>query len=346
MRHRIAGLVSTTRVPVPRNRPRPAGGSLPRRERLRSREPSPPQKTEPAAADPVADLPRALKAIGSVVAPASLITALMFYFGVQHANFYFNYFGVNYTVMGLTTQDFLLRSADGLFLPMLILAMAVLLLLWAYRLSSGRMSKRQIRSLQRAMAVIALACGVCCAVLVVAATVDPGTFNRFYGLPGVLLAAGPLFLALASHLQRQESRGRGGASPAWLAVLEWGALFIVVSVGLFWSVTDYSAVVGATRGARTAAKLPAAPAATLYSQERLSLPALTARELICPQPDSTEAAYLYRYENLKLVFASESQYLFLPTGWPDEGGIALVIPRSDSLRLEFVPGGLGQGATC
>jgi hypothetical protein len=294
----------------------------------------------------VAHLPRALKAVGSIVGPASLITALMFYFGVQHANFYFNYFGVNYTVMGLTTQDFLLRSADGLFLPMLIVATAVLLVLWAYRLGSVTMSEEQVRVVRSTVAVVALVCGLGCAVLVVVATVDPDRFQRFYGLPGVLMAGAALLLALASHLQRRLARGQSGSSPTWLGVTEWGALFIVVGVGLFWSVTDYSAVVGTTRGARTAEQLSTSPDAILYSQDRLSLPGLSARELICPQPEGTESAYLYRYENLKLVFASATQYLFLPAGWPDEGGIALVVPRSDSLRLEFIPHGLEQNASC
>jgi hypothetical protein len=178
------------------------------------------------------------------------------------------------------------------------------------------------------------------------ATVDPDTFQHFYGLPGVLMAGAALLLALASHLQRRLARGQSGSSPTWLGVTEWGALFIVVGVGLFWSVTDYSAVVGTTRGARTAEQLSTSPDAILYSQDRLSLPGLSARELICPQPEGTETAYLYRYENLKLVFASATQYLFLPAGWPDEGGIALVVPRSDSLRLEFIPHGLEQNASC
>src|SRR5918911_1335418 len=40
----------------------------------------------------------ALKIAGSIVAPTTLLTALLFYFGLLHAYWFCQYFGVNYTV--------------------------------------------------------------------------------------------------------------------------------------------------------------------------------------------------------------------------------------------------------
>jgi len=287
-----------------------------------------------------------LKAIGSVVAPASLITGLMFYFGVNHAAHFFQWFGVNYTVMGLTTQDYLIRSVDGLFLPLVILAAAVLVALWSLRLGSGRLSEATIGKLRRRATFVSVLVGVVGIKLAIAGVVRPEAFQRVHGLPGLSLAVGVLFLALASHLHRTAAGGDGRLPPAWSGVTEWAALFVVVSVGLFWAVTDYSATVGQTRGFNTQQKLAEAPGAVIYSKDRLSIPAMCAHEVVCAQPEGTDAAYRYRYENLALVFASADQYLLLPSGWPGAGGVAIVLPRSDSLRLEFVRNGLEQGATC
>lgn len=291
-------------------------------------------------------LPRALRAIGSVIAPASLITALMFYFGVQHAHWYFQYFGINHTVMGLTTQDYLIRSADGLFVPLTGVAAATLLSLWIYRLATGRLSASRRQSVRRVGAIVAAVLGALALAIAVIGMVRPTAFQDVAGLPGLCLAIGVLLVALASNLHWLGRADGRSPLPGWVGLSEWGTLFVVVSVGLFWSVTNYSAAVGEQRGYRTALELSAEPEAFLYSKDRLSLPPMTAREVVCSQPEGSESAYRYRYEGLKLVVATAEQYMLLPSQWPAGGGIAIVLPRADSLRLEFLRLDLAQGATC
>ncbi len=295
---------------------------------------------------PVMQLSGALRAIGSVVAPVTLITALMFYFGVQHAHWYFQYFGINHTVMGLTTQDYLIRSADGLFVPLTGLAGAILLVLWLLRLATRRFSGRRKRAAQRVGAVVAAVLGTLGLIVAVIGVARPTALGDGSALPGLCLSAGALLIALASNLHWLGRAGGQTPLPAWVGLSEWGALFVVVSIGLFWSVTNYSAAVGETRGYRTALQLAAEPEALLYSKDRLSLPAMSARETLCPQPAESEAAYRYRYEGLRLVFASADQYMLLPSTWPAGGGIAIVLPRTDSVRLEFLRPDLAQGAIC
>ena len=48
------------------------------------------------------------------------------------------------------------------------------------------------------------------------------------------------------------------------------------------------------------------------------------------------------------MLQSGNQYLILPEGWTPGNGVAILMPRNDSLRLEFVPvlaGGAGR-PTC
>jgi len=79
-------------------------------------------------------LPKILKIAGAVVAPTTMLTALLFYFGQAYANGSFEYFGVNFTVLDLTVQDYLIRSVDGLIIPLIIIAGAILLVLWIHQL--------------------------------------------------------------------------------------------------------------------------------------------------------------------------------------------------------------------
>ena len=58
-------------------------------------------------------LPQVVKIIGSVVAPTTLLTALLLYFGRRHAQGLFRVLRVPFTVFELTPQDYLIRSADG-----------------------------------------------------------------------------------------------------------------------------------------------------------------------------------------------------------------------------------------
>jgi hypothetical protein len=75
----------------------------------------PPARNSTASQDVegIQALPRVLRIVGSVVAPTTLLTALMFYFGLLYAVAYYRYFGVNHTVLGLAVQDFLILSADA-----------------------------------------------------------------------------------------------------------------------------------------------------------------------------------------------------------------------------------------
>jgi hypothetical protein len=78
--------------------------------------------------------------LGTIVAPTTLLTSVLFYFGWMHAYWFFDYFGVNSTVLGLTTQDYLMRALDGLWVPMTVVAGAGLLVLWGHAVLRGRLA--------------------------------------------------------------------------------------------------------------------------------------------------------------------------------------------------------------
>ena len=297
------------------------------------------------AAEPDASGPsRGVKLIGSILAPTTFLTALLLYFGNQHAYWFFDYFGVNATTMGLTTQDYLIRSVDPLFMPITSAAAVCLVGLWGYRFLRGKLSPaawlRVLRVLTKATAVG----GLVLVAVAVAGVVDPVALRPYVGLPGLALAIGVLLLVAALRIHRTITTVRTSQrEPSTLAAAEWGAIFVLVGLGLFWAVTDYSKAVGTGRGFQQQQALPWLPDVAIYSAQSLSLSAPGVREITCQAPD---AAYGFRYDGLKLVLQAGGQYFFLPAGWNRSDGVAFVIPRNDTLRLEFTGPNQERADTC
>jgi hypothetical protein len=300
--------------------------------------PQPTGAPRPAGEPPPAGLPQLTRILGTVIAPTTLLTSLLFYFGWSHAYWFFDYFGVNSTLLGLTTRDYVQRSLDGLFVPMTVVACAGLLVLWGHAMLRARLAAgsrpRVLRILVPAMAVAGLVLAAGGLWSVFATT----PLNQHLVAAPLSLAFGVLLLVYTVHLWRwltaaKEQAGHA-TGPQWAAVAEWAAVFVLVGLSLFWAANDYSAAVGRSRARQAVAELPTYPSAVVYSERSLSLHAPGIRETRCHDP---EAAYRFRYDGLKLVLQSGDQYLFLPEGWSPSNGVAILMPRNASLRLEFIP---------
>ncbi|MEV6875367.1 hypothetical protein [Amycolatopsis sp. NPDC051128] len=281
-----------------------------------------------SAAAPSDSSAKALRLISSVLAPTTVLTALLFFFGRQHATWLFDYFGVPLSEMGLTAQDYLVRSADGLFTPMAVVMAAALTTLWGHRVLRARLSETAWERLLRVLTPMTVLFGLAGVTVATVGVLAPETFESSYAVPGAGLALGVTALLSASRLNRRTARPLPGA----LAVTEWAVSFVLVSVGLFWAVADYSASVGIGRAMEIEAALAVPPETVLYSAKNLSLHAPGVRETVCGTPD---AAYRYRYTGLKFVLQSGGRYLLLPRLWTKGTGTAIVLPRTDALRLEF-----------
>ncbi len=66
---------------------------------------------------------RWLALAGNVIAPATAISALLFYFGYVSSRSQYEYFGLDVDTIGLGTQDFVMRSPQPLLVPLLVLSL-------------------------------------------------------------------------------------------------------------------------------------------------------------------------------------------------------------------------------
>jgi hypothetical protein len=353
----VAPPVPEQAPPVPEQPPPPAAQSEAPDEQDASEPPGQPEGHEPSgrevgseaseepddaagdvpfeAADAV---PRALQIVGSIVAPTTLVTGLFIYFGFVYAVAYFRYFGINYTLLELPNQAFLMLSANGVPVPLAVLAGAALLFLWLHQVPFGRASGR-VRLLAWGLLVAVAVAGAGLLVLVVADAI----FHRrlfpagLWEARGLSLAIGVVLVPFAAHLWRalRGSGSREAARPGGTAaviIARWFCLAVLFGVGLFWAVGSYAMRMGTQEAAGHVANLRCAPDAVLYSEKSLNLQYAGVWEEPAAAPDG---AYGFRYPGLKLVPQPGKQYLLLPGDWAPGSRPAILLPRSDDLRLEF-----------
>lgn len=286
--------------------------------------------------DTPADIGRIVRVATEVLAPVTLITALLYFFGRKQITFFFEYFGVDVSALGLTTTDYLYLAQDGLLIPLAVVATAVLVALWV-RGGSRTGSPRPDVDLWIVRVAGPVGAGLTLFGLVQA--FRPGTGLADWvpsWVAPVCLACGVLLLGLAVRRRRALRRhdDEPWVPPSQSARLaEWGAMFALVAVALFWAVADYSAAVGQERAARFADGLPKDSSVVVRSTVDLQIvgPGVTATA--CP---SDADGFRYRYDGLVLMAASGGQYVLIPRAWsPDTAGVVSV-PVSDDVRLDHL----------
>lgn len=302
------------------------------------------ESSPPAGPDTADTLPRVLRLVGSIVAPTTLLTGLLFYFGLLYAVGYYRHLGVNFTALDLPAQAYLINSVDAAVVPLALLAVAALVAISIYRLPVERWSGRPRRVARWGLMPAA---GLLSMVLLALVAADaifslPVFPASFAEARGVSLTVGVLVLGYAARLWRVLGPARPSPrTPDPLAVARAGCVFLLVSIGLFWTVGTYAVGVGIGKAQAFASDLVCVGDVSVYSEKSLNLSTAGLRE------EAALGGTGFRYPGLKLVPQSGSRYfLLLPADWAQGGRPAILLPRSDSLRLEFLPLAADRAAAC
>lgn len=273
----------------------------------------------------------------SVVAPLSVLTALLFYFGYASARAQYEYFGIDVDTIDLSTQDYVMRSPQSLLTPLLgylVLAVAVTAGHEVVRRriegvhaaaddSSGRLERwtRTVR-LMTAAGTVLLAAGV---LLVL----GYGLLQDWPAYPlvtPVLLGSGAAVALYGRGVARLIAPGDRSRRPATVPL----ALVLVLAV--FW-VTATLAEWSGRGAARAAAKdVDRFPGVILDTRERLHLTSPGIEETVIP-PDSGQT-FLYRYRNLRLLIQGGDLLFLIPPEWTPSNS-TLVVPMDGTVRLQF-----------
>ncbi len=286
------------------------------------------------AGEPTDRLRSVMPLIGSIIAPTTLLTALLFYFGWAHAYWFFRYFGFDISLLGLTTQDYMMRSVDALFVPLTVCLTVASLLLWAHSAVANRFfAGPAVHDRLRVSAIVMAVAGLLLFVIGMAAIFVRALRDSYHVAYPLSLGAGTILLLYASRLHRR-SQGPAAAKAGYgsLPLLEATGAFLIVALSLFWAATNYAAAVGETRARQYEREFRAYPEAILYSKESLRLDGPGVQAVACSDPG---AGYRFRYEGLRLMLRSSGQYFLLPEDWSPSDGVAIVVPEGDAVRLQF-----------
>jgi hypothetical protein len=312
-------------------------------------------RAEPSSPGP--DLVDRLRAIAGVVAPTTVVTALLFYFGYVATFARFRYFGVYLDMVGLSTQDMALYGVEVIYAPLIALCLAGLLAASVHAGLSWLVSSGRRDAVSGWAGVFVILVGfllllrgvVGMQVPEVARTEFPGTTPTCLGLGAICVAYGTRLLRVVGRRwHRRQVRVAPGAaagdrwwpdSPPADRIVRYGLVLVsvIVVASLFWAANSFAAAFGRGRALTDAAMLADSPEVILDTQQALAdpPPGVTASELPAAAPGSV-GAFRYRYRNLRLLVEGNDRLYLVPVPWQEDSR-TLVIPYDEKVRIQLVP---------
>jgi hypothetical protein len=290
----------------------------------------------PAPAIGESPLRAALSVVTTLGPPLTIATALMFYFGWARSDMQARYMGLDVSLFGYSTQDYVLRSTKMLYIPLLvILSLALGWLALHHRVvwALGRpASRRALRTAGRA----ALGVGL----LVAAGAALTATMDRAFAPLAIplVLAGGTATAAYAGWLTSaaDDRRAPGPAFPPWQRALRVLLVGGVITLALFWEVSNYAGVVGRGYALEIAGSVPNLPRATAFSATPLGIQAVGVREeRLSVGSAATKDAWRYRTTGLRFLVRSGGRLFLLHDGWTLQRGTVIVLPDNDQVRWQF-----------
>lgn len=278
--------------------------------------------------------------VATTLLPPATLAALAYYFAVKRQETLALYFGIDPSVLGYTTEDYLLRSGDALFLLLLVIALAGLAAVRGHRAVTRILHERSHKGAIRRSIAAGQIIGIFLLVLGVVSVFRRLPISPGFLFPPFALGCGITLLAYGTYLageRRRRSQDRTADEPddLWLSLLSVVLVAVVVFLSVFWGTKELAAALGRGQAAELAGSLAQRPGVILYTTTDIGLagPGID-REIIPGNGD-----YHYRHEGLVLLVRSGGNYLLLPASWTPEAGTALVIRDDDRVRIEFTPRG-------
>jgi hypothetical protein len=273
---------------------------------------------------------RAVEILGSIVAPSSLLTALLYFFGWVRTGAFFGYFGIDRSLLHLSTEDYLLRTPELALRPLV----AVALLLAALSIVHRQLDRRPTSSITRRGAA-----GLRLASLILIGVGAVGLFNPGHALPPLSSA---LALCLGSATAAATMIGQAPQADDIHRPVTRPQRYImripllgVAVLGAFWAESVYAQHAGARLAEYTATTPSSRPAAVIYSKERLQISGPGVQVATLP---AASAKYQFRYTGLRLLAFADGRWILLPEGWRrGNGATAILLPDEATIRVDFQP---------
>ncbi|MBF6073168.1 hypothetical protein ACWEPH_11755 [Nocardia beijingensis] len=285
--------------------------------------------------------PRRAVAVAVATSEAALTVAVLYYVGSVYTRAWYGHFGIDARLLDFSVSDYLLKSLDGAFFPVL-LALLIAAAVFALRqvplvvVIRTRRPRRALRWWVRTVTVAGVVLCTGAAIGIVLRKQLPTWMSL--GLPltlivGVALIWYALELSATYHrlLRRPSARPPVGR-PVPLLVTLLGLAFLAG----FWAIGYYVGVEGSrSASAEEDHGLGHEPAVVVFSVDRLAIAGGKSRIDAITGPDTK---YRYQYSGLLLLARAADRYFLIPADWDKErGDRVFVITTSDNVRIDLAP---------
>ena len=264
-----------------------------------------------------------------------MATALAFWFGWTMTATRTAYFGIDQSVLEYSTVDYLLRSADALIVPAIIILLITVACVGVHAVTAAVIRREAGLGYVQIGAVVVLLAG--------AYLTSLGVWTMFADLPfatpflfepsalggGIAISAYAFWVLRRTALRDQRLR----RLPMW-EKLGYVAVALLVVVALFWACSSYAGALGTGRSREYAQDLENRPSVTVYSVQSLALGSSVLEEKI----SAPGSKYGFKYTGLRFITLSSGKYFLLPADWSRSTGVAIVLDASSEYRVEFEPG--------
>ena len=292
----------------------------------------------------------------TIIAPVTVLSALLFYFGYVSSAAQYKYFGVDVDTIGLSTQDYVMRSPQPLLVPLLVLTLLGIgaMLLHAEirrRIAAtapdarGPMQLAQYRRLARRAVIVGLVL-LSAGIALLIGYPYLREWALFNLVTPLLLAIGAALVAYASRIQTLLNppppptttlapAARAHADNSMLALRRSASIliFVVIVANIFWATATIAQWTGRGQAHYTAAHLDKLPKVILDTQERLFLtdPAVVKETTL---PASQGQTFHYRYRNLRLLIEGHDRMFLVPEKWSASDS-TLIVRLDGPVRVQF-----------
>jgi hypothetical protein len=270
---------------------------------------------------------RLLRLVTTVGSPIALATALLVYFGWVRGSVQARELGYDVSVESLSTREFVLRSVDVLFLP-LVLLLLVGLLLRALHTRAVRADRPERTG---AIQVVARALRWSWPFWLLLAVLGLATDGvRPVALPLALTLA--LLSVLYGELLDRRVGGPSASRTRERQLERRIIVLVLLALVLFWDTERLARAVGEAFAEDIGANPDQLVWVTVYSGKdlQLELPGVEETRL-----SGTDSAYVFRYDGLRLLSKSGEKYVVINRGWDRRTGRVVLIRDDASTRMEF-----------
>lgn len=289
-----------------------------------------------------------LRPLIGFIANVTALTALLVYFGWQRTETQARRLGIEQSVLGMSTQDYLLRSVRPVFWLLVVIGLVGLAGLLVEPHLTAFVRQRSSASGYRRLAItVMVLLGTAWVTLPAIVWLLGFVWPRFAFIAWpASFGAGVVLLLYALHLLRLPRLAGGAvdAVPSTESNVErrrrtllraFGALLVVLF--LFWMASRYAQVLGVRLADELVEGIGDRPEVVVTSQDQLHLEGPGVLMTALGDDLDPDAPLRYRYQGLRLLEHTGGKLFLVPEGWTRTYGVVFVLADDDpDLRFDLV----------